>query len=127
MRKILTALVKQQLLGDGSLLTFLAEVEPNLNSHPLTPVSDDPKDFEALTPNHILILRGSPGVPMSTSSKEDKHARRRWRQIQYLVDAFWCRWVSEYLPLLQERQKWVNVGRNLKVGGLVLMQESNVP
>ncbi len=37
------------------------------------------------------------------SKKVILYIRRRWRQVQYLSDLFWKRWIREYLPLLQER------------------------
>ena len=46
---------------------------------------------------------------------------RSWRAVQLLADLFWQRWVKEYLPLLQRRQKWLQPQRNLKVGDLVLV------
>ena len=36
-------------------------------------------------------------------------------QAQQLADLFWRRWVKEYLPLLQERQKWFTKKQNLQV------------
>ncbi|XP_028279424.1 uncharacterized protein LOC114447399 [Parambassis ranga] len=52
---------------------------------------------------------------------------RRWRQVQYMADLFWKRWVQEYLPLLQERQKWNQSKGNLVPGDIVLLADSSVP
>ena len=53
--------------------------------------------------------------------------KRRWKQVQYVADVFWTRWISEYIPRLQERQKWLKPQRNLKAGDLVLVTQSSVP
>jgi len=37
--------------------TVFCEVEAVVNGRPITAVSDSPNDFEALTPNHLLLLR----------------------------------------------------------------------
>ena len=55
------------------------------------------------------------------SAKEDAHSRRRWRQVQYLAEVFWRRWIREYLLRLQARQKWVNPSRSFVVGDIVLV------
>ena len=47
------------------------------------------------------------------ADKQDVYARRRWRQVQYLANMFWSRWIKEYLPILQNRQKWLMPKRNL--------------
>ena len=43
-------------------MTLFTEAEALVNSHPLTPVSDDVKDLEALTPFHFLIGRYNPNL-----------------------------------------------------------------
>ena len=111
-RKILTALLGQQLVNEEMLRTLMAEVQGILNSRPLTPVSNDPKDLEPLTPNHLLLLRASPNLPPGVFAKEDTYCKRRWRQVQYMSDIFWKRWLKEYLPTLQLRQKWCNPHRD---------------
>jgi hypothetical protein len=50
--------------------------------------------------------------------------KRRWKRIQYFADVFWTRWIKEYLPILQKRQKWFKHERNLKEGDLVLIVEN---
>ncbi|XP_038063156.1 uncharacterized protein LOC119733862 [Patiria miniata] len=129
-RKLLFSLMKQQTLTDESLHTLLCEVESIINSRPLTRVSDDVNDLEALTPNHLLLLKStphSPQLPPVVNQETDVYARRRWRQVQYLSDVFWRRWVKEYLPQLQERHKWVRPQPNVGVGDLVLVVDTSVP
>ena len=52
--------------------------------------------------------------------------RRAWRKTQYLADAFWSRWLAEYLPLLQQRQKWHGSTNNFKPGDLVLVKDKQL-
>ena len=125
-RKILTALLGQQLVNEEMLRTLMAEVQGILNSRPLTPVSSDPKDLEPLTRNHLLLLRANPNLPPGVFAKEDTHCKRRWRQVQYMSDIFWKRWLKEYLPSLQLRQKWCNPRRCFAVNDLVLIMDGNV-
>lgn len=53
-RKILNV---TQSLDEEGLHTFLCEAEAILNSYPITTPFNDPHDIEALTPNHVLLLR----------------------------------------------------------------------
>ena len=126
-RKILRVLLEQQLVSDEMLQTLMSEVQGILNSRPLTPVSRDPKDLEPLTPNHLILLRANPNLPPGVFNKEDVYSRRRWRQVQYMSDIFWKRWLKEYLPTLQERAKWTKPRRCLAMGDLVLIADENVP
>ncbi|XP_041918191.1 uncharacterized protein LOC121682205 isoform X4 [Alosa sapidissima] len=126
-RHILCSVCKQQTLDDEGLSTVFCEVEAILNSRPITKVSDDPHDLEALTPNHILLLRTNPLLPPGVFSRSDLYHRRRWRQVQYIAELFWKRWLLEYLPLLQERQKWSRVKRNFITGDIVLIADNSAP
>jgi hypothetical protein len=126
-RKILYSLLQQQSyhLDDEGLHTVFCEVESILNSRPITSVSCDPYDIEALTPNHLLLLRPGQSLPCGIFDKSDNYSRRRWRQVQYLADVFWSRWRKEYLPLLQERQKWMKPRRNISPGDMVLVMDNS--
>ena len=126
-RKVMAALLKEQTLDDEGLLTLTCEVEAIVNGRPITKVSDDPRDPEALTPNHLLLLRSGPALPPGLFTKIDSYSRRRWRQVQYLADVFWRRWKREYLPALQERKKWISTTQNFAVSDVVLVLDENLP
>ena len=106
-RKILRTLMREQLVSGEALRTLMAEVESILNSRPLTQNSESPADPEALTPNHLLLLRPNLNVSLGVFVKGDLYCQRRWKQVQYLTDVFWRRWLSEYLPLLARASKVV--------------------
>lgn len=123
-RKILNQTLKQQSLDDERLQTLSCEVEAIVNGRPITKVSNDVNDSEALTPNHLLLLKRQPVLRPGVFLKEDLYARKRWKQVQYLPDIFWKRWTKEYLPLLQERQKWLVTRRNLKPDVVLTVDDS---
>jgi len=126
-RKILNSIVRQQSLDDEGLLTVMCEVESIINNRPLTLASDNPNDLDVLTPNHLLLLRAQPSIPPGIFSKNDQYARRRWRQVQYIADLFWTRWLREYLPLLQDRQKCSRPKRNFQEGDVVIIADDTAP
>ncbi len=94
-KKVLYSTLQQQCLDNENFHTILCEAEAILNDRPITKLSDDPNDLEALTPNHILQLRSKPFLPPGLFQKSDLYIKRRWRQVQYLSDLFWKRWIKE--------------------------------
>ncbi|KAK3698423.1 hypothetical protein QZH41_001199 [Actinostola sp. cb2023] len=123
----MNAILKEQTVDDEGLLTLMCEVESIINGRPITKVSDDPKDLEALTPNHLLLLKSGITLPPGIFRKEDQYSRRRWRQVQYLADVFWRLWLKEYLPSLQARQRWNRTSRNFSINDIVLVMDDNSP
>ena len=114
-------------MEEDVLATDLTEVEATLNSRPLCAITDDPNDLQPLTPNHLLLQRTVSTLPPGTFVKEDILLRKKWRQTQVLADYFWIRWLKEYVPALQERQKWHRPRRNAQVGDLVLLVDQDLP
>ncbi|KAL0149469.1 hypothetical protein M9458_055257 [Cirrhinus mrigala] len=88
LKKILCSILRQQTLDDEGLQTALCEVEVILNDHPIITVSEDSKDPEALTLNHLLQLKGIPDLPPGIFQKDNIYSRRRWKQVQYICDLF---------------------------------------
>ncbi|XP_044165760.1 uncharacterized protein LOC122949774 [Acropora millepora] len=110
-----------------ALRTVFAEVTSILNSRPICSSSDDPKDMEPLTPNHLLLQRRNLFVPPGIFAKEDVYSRKQWRHAQFIANCFWSRWVREYVPMLQHRHKWLLNRRNLAVNDLVLVVDNTLP
>ena len=81
----LSATLHQRAPKEEVLLTLLVEAEHVVNSRPLTHVSVDPNDPEALTPNHFLLGTSS-GLPHTGPCNEAD--RRTWRATQALADHF---------------------------------------
>jgi hypothetical protein len=125
-KRHLRALSGGILLTDNGLRTLLAEAEAIMNGRPLCPVSEDPKDYESLTPNHFLMQRKLVGLPPGIFAKEDGLLRKEWRKVQWATELFWQRWVREYLPSLQKLDKWRTTQRDVRVGDLVLLVEDGV-
>ncbi|XP_062541250.1 uncharacterized protein LOC134209275 [Armigeres subalbatus] len=55
--------VGTRILQHDEIQTAVIQIEAILNSRPLTPISSDPMDFEALTPGDFLIQRPFTAVP----------------------------------------------------------------
>ena len=95
--------------------------ESILNSKPLIPITLDPKNVQPLTTNHLLLLRESITLPPGLFDQKDKYGRQRWAQAQYLTNQFCRRFMKEYLPSSNERQKWQTGKPNNIVNDLVLV------
>ena len=111
-RSVLHGICREQILSDECLNTYMYKVMGIVNS--------------PLTPNHLLHLKPSINLPPGKFVSQDLY-RRQWRQVQYLANLFWTRWIKEYLPGLQQRQKWTKTTRNLRIGDLVLVLHENTP
>ena len=126
-KKALDVVLQNQVLTDEVLLTAITEVESLVNSRPLTEVSSDADDLEALTPNHFLIGRATPNLPPGIFADKEISSQKRWRQAQVITTHIWKRWLHEYLPGLTARKKWFQPVPNLKVGDLVLIVDYGTP
>ena len=125
-KEVMYGLTKDHVLTDPQLLTFVTEAEYILNSRPLTHLSDDVSDLEALTPNHVLLGLHQNWVSIPDISEADINSRRQWKRVQALRSMFWSRWVREYLPELNQRPCWKNKTPSFSVNELVLVQEDDI-
>ena len=126
-RRVLYAILHpSSRLSDDVLTTVFCESENIVNSRPITKCSDDASDDEPLTPNHLLIMNGNYSHPWTTPMAGNMY-QRKWRQVQHFVHSFWKRWLKEYLPELNRRQKWHNEKPNICTGDIVLVMDENSP
>ena len=108
-----------QRLTDELLVTILCLTEQLLNSRPLTPNSNDPSDMEVLTPHHFLLGRPSVAIPYLPDAQKYQNHRKMFRVAQAHMDKIWARWLKEYLPVHNIRQKWYKERPQLKENDLV--------
>ncbi|XP_071963874.1 uncharacterized protein [Antedon mediterranea] len=103
-------------ITDEELHSAFVGAEGILNSRPLTYQSASVKDIIPLTPNHFL--HGQMGGNLAPESILDTtvvNPRKRWRRVQELMRHFWNRWLREWLPALNQRKKWREPKRDLRL------------
>lgn len=119
-------------LGDHILTlpeftTLAVQVEAMLNSRPLTPLSADPNNLQALTPAHFLIGEPLTALPEPPLHEEPITRLQRFQLVQAFHQRIWRRWLQEYLHTLMQRRKWTKSSKNLQVNDLVLLQTLTPP
>ena len=97
----------------------LCLVEQALNSRPITPVSADSHELEALTPNQFLLGQNTTSFPSLLPGEHFDH-KKSYVRAQSYAHAIWSRWLREFVPSLNKRIKWYNHSDfTLKTGDLV--------
>ncbi|XP_073942509.1 uncharacterized protein [Choristoneura fumiferana] len=114
-------------VGDRALTyeeitTVFAKIEAVMNSRPLCTLSDDPTEFDILTPGHFVVGQSLLAVPEYNFEDVSLNRLSRWQSIQKITQSFWRRWSDDYLHTLQQRVKWFSSPTNIKVGDLVLIK-----
>ncbi|XP_075253354.1 uncharacterized protein LOC142345150 [Convolutriloba macropyga] len=118
-KRTLYAILNNRRLTDEILQMTFCLVEQTLNNCPLTPVSSDANDFDALTPNHFLLGNRSSCLS-SLPPVDDFNHRKRYARAHDYANEIWKRWLKEYVPALNRRPKWrIQPTRVLKTGDLV--------
>ena len=118
-----------------TLQTIVVEVEAILNDRPLTYVSSDIRDEEALTPAHLLYGRRITSLPhphVESDEVDDPTYQTnidflgKTKHVTLLIQHFWQRWRHEYLTSLREFQKGSGINKeSVKVGDVVLIHDDN--
>ena len=102
------------------LLTYVGSAVRIVNERPLIPLSDDPKDFTAITPASLLTPYSCPLSVVGEPEEKDR-LRKDYRYNVSLCQQFWNKWIKFYLPWLQGRKKWLKLRENLKPDQLVVL------
>ena len=125
-KKAMNAVLGNRSVTEDVLSAKMCIVEQTLNARPLTPVSSDVNDLEALTPNHFLLGNRNVCLPYLPSAEEFVDHRKLFRQTQAYANLIWDRFRKEYLPTLNNRQKWRSTSNeNLEEGDLVWLIEDS--
>lgn len=123
----LKVIFKEQSVPETVLRTVLTEVEGIMNAKPLGYVSADVADPDPITPNILLMGRRDASLPQALYDPHNLLGKRRWRHSQVLADNFWSAFIRNYLPSLQERQKWRTDTKELTNGQVVLVVDPQLP
>ena len=109
----------------GELVTFCKEAKNMINSRPLGPhlSSQDPESIP-LTPNHLLIGRGTTDIPQGPFT--ESRLNRRHVFIQNLVSSWWRRWYRSIFPYLIPSHRWTKQARNFEKGDTVLIHREGI-
>ena len=124
-KKALTASLHGHVPTILELLTVFYEVSNLLNERPIGKQSRDIEDGTYLCPNDLLIGGSNKIVPKGPF-KPHSTAKERLNFIQAIVDSFWIKMTRSYFPSLIIEQKWHTDSRNVCIGDIVMVQDSNV-
>lgn len=119
----------KRIIGDAKLTfeefsTVLARIEAVLNSRPISPISDNPNDFTALTPGHFLIGNALLARPQPPA---EENPVKRYQLKEKMVQQFWQRFRQDVLATMQIRTKWNEKQPNIKVNDLVIVKDDRFP
>ncbi|GFU49715.1 integrase catalytic domain-containing protein [Trichonephila clavipes] len=107
-------------------LTIITQIEGILNSRPITPLSEDIDDLEALTAGHFLIGRLITSIYEPNLLDKTENTLCWWQKLTKIVQHIWTKWSRDYLNNLQQRNKWQFHKYNVKLNTMVLIKDDNL-
>ena len=124
-------------LGDVKLTynethTMFLEIAQLCNERPIGMKPNLSTDPEFLSPNSLYLGRASdriaagPFQPDEIFDDDPKSLLTRFHLVQSITNQFWRVWTRLYFPSLLVRQKWHTAKRNLRVGDVCMMRDSNL-
>ena len=123
-KKGTSAAIGDQVLSYSELSTVMYEVANLLNERPIGKIPTDVDDGAYLAPNDLILGRATSRIPSGPFDVQAS-SKRRYQFIQSIVYAFWIKWNRYYFPSLLIRRKWHTEHRNMQVGDVVIIQDSN--
>ena len=114
---------KQSDLTFEELETLLIEIEGILNSRPLNLTYETPQggSLIAITPNELWSGRQTALLPDEAKINPDIPLSRKWHNRKMALNAFWRRYISDYLLQFSVRKIWNKPAnpRQLQIGDFV--------
>ena len=123
-KKAIVVAIGESIMTFSELQTVCYEAANLVNETPIGRHPTSPEDGTYLCPNDLLLGRSTPRVP-SGPFKLTSNPKHRYEFVQRIVDGFWRKWSRDFFPSLIVRQKWHTAQRNVKVGDVVLIKDSN--
>ena len=123
-KKAITIAIGSQVLSFTEMQTVLCEAANLLNERPIGRHPTSTEDGSYLSPNDLLLGRSTNKVSGDPFISMDRRYTR-YKFVQKVITAFWNKWNRDFFPSLTVRQKWHTARRNVQVGDVVLIQDSN--
>ena len=123
-KRALNASIGVQVFSYSEFQTIMYETGQIVNQRPIGRKPTEPDEGSYLCPNDLLLGRCSSHVPQGPFDKVSNH-QQRMKFIQNVVQSFWKRWSREVFPGLVVEPKWHTERRNVVVGDVVRIQDSN--
>ena len=124
-KKAITVAVGESVMTLSELQTVCYEAANLVSERPISRHPTSPEDGTYLCPNDLLLGRSTSRVP-SGPFRETRNPNHRFEFVQQIVNAFWRKWIRDFFPSLIVQQKWHTKKRNVRVGDVVLIQDSNL-
>ena len=115
----------------NELFTLVKEAANLANERPIGLKPNLQTDPQFLSPNSLLLGRCSDRMNAGPfQSKTDQEAnpesdKTRYLLVQKITNQFWKTWQKLYFPTLLQRQKWHYEERNMKIGDVCMLKDSN--
>ncbi|XP_054709447.1 uncharacterized protein LOC129219152 [Uloborus diversus] len=127
LKRILRKVLGCSSLNYQEMETVLCDCESQLNSRPLTYISDDPDDLHPLTPElFIKDTRSSLTVDLDNLKSDKKELNKRLIYRRRLMSDLRFRFRSEYLSQLRQRPFMKKKIYHPKIGDIVLIWDENL-
>ena len=120
-KKAIAVAIGESIMTFSELQTVCYETANLVNERPIGRHPTSQEDGTYLCPNDLLLGRSTPRVPRCPF-RETSNPKHRYEFVQRVVDAFWTR---DFFLSLIVQQKWHTARRNVMVGDVVLIQDSN--
>ena len=127
----LTEAIGTTVLFLNELFTVVKEVSNIVNERPIGLKPNLQTDPNFLSPNSLLLGRCSDRISSGPFQRKEiylsspKSDKTRFLLVQRIASQFWKVWTSTYFPTLLRRQKWHYKERNVQVGDICVLKDSN--
>lgn len=110
-------------LDDEHFRGVVYEIMGFVNNRPLCITTYGDKMIP-LTPNHFLMSRANYKITPNSPMPID--LRSYARDIEKIKDTLWRHWLSQYIPTILYREKWIIKSKNLAVNDIVVTADPSI-
>ena len=124
-KKAIKFSMNNQRLSPFEFSCLLYEVANILNERPIGTLTSTDSELSVLTPNSLLLGRSLAKNPLGWEPQNNASLLQRFHLIQQISSIFWKQWISTCAPQLITDVKWHTSHRDLEVGDVVMVVDSD--